>query len=59
MVLMFGVQMLVNATAEIDVELVFTGLRRQGSEGSSSSTEMRNPLVPITRDESGHEHAVV
>jgi len=61
MVLMFGVQMLVNATAEIDGEFVGvgTGLRRQGSEGSSSSTEMRNPLVPITRDESGHEHTVV
>ena len=56
MVLMFGVQMLVNATAEIDVELVGTGLRRQGSEGSSSSTE---PLVPIAQDESGHEHTVV
>jgi len=58
---MFGVQMLVNATAEIDGEFVGvgTGLRRQGSEGSSSSTEMRNPLVPITRDESGHEHTVV
>ena len=39
-VLMAGVRMLVNATSEQDLEFEVVNLRRQGSSGSSSSTEM-------------------
>ena len=61
LVLMIGVKMLVNATSENDFEYdrVSPSSRRQDSEGSLSSTEMRNPLVQSEGEGSGHKHTVV